>query len=436
MQTCGGRRKIAPPSSRYWGSMISEATAIRTPYGPAGPRLRAAGTARSAALDGVILWLLSAFVFVLATDLRLSGNKSIAMRLGYVCLLLGIAGLIKRRAFVLPRIGFWWLCGFVVWSCCSLAWARFPEAAQHKASLYIAVFAVTAIIPQYAWNIRVRARLMDAYLAGCALGILGTILNFALGRPYTPPGDVEMEGRYSFSADPNYLALALVIGMPLALHRAGMVTARWQRALALLYLPASLTGVFLTGSRGAMLAVLVAIIVYALFTRRRAAVLILSGAGLCVALGALLPGAMSERFAGIPDELRYGTLSDRRELWDRGTLVVAQHPLEGIGAGATAGELDIAAHNTPLELMMEGGVVSVGLFYGALAFGIWGVWTSDRKEARTLLAAWSACLVGSLSLSWEINTVTWFMFALLFSAAPARAAVAISIPSGKQAGQL
>lgn len=406
--------------------MISESTAIRAACDPAVPDLRAAVTERSAVLDRVILCLFSAFAFLLPTDLRFSGYKSIVMRLGYACLLLGIVGVIRRRAFVLPRTGFWWLFGFVAWSCFSLAWARFPEAAQHKAILYIAVFAVTAIVPQYAWNTRMRTRLMDAYLAGCALGIVGTAVNFALGSPYSPPGDVEVEGRYSFGADPNYLALALVIGIPLALHRASLVTVRWQRVLAVLYVPASLIGVFLTGSRGALLALVVAIFAYSLFTGRRAPLLMLAGLTLCLAIAALLPGQISERFATIPDELRFGTLSDRRQLWDRGISVIAQHPLEGIGAGATAGEFDIAAHNTPLELMMEGGSVSVGLFYGALLIGIWGVWTSDRKEARTLIAAWSAWMVGSLSLSWEINTITWFMFALLFSAASGRSAVAIS----------
>jgi O-antigen ligase len=103
--------------------------------------------------------------------------------------------------------------------------------------------------------------------------------------------------------------------------------------------------------------------------------------------------------------------------------------LEGIGAGATSGTFGIAAHNTPLEFMMEGGAVSVGLFYGALALGLWGVWKSDRKEARPLISAWSAWFAGTFSLSWEINTITWFMFALLFSAASPRSALAVSAPA-------
>lgn len=401
--------------------MISaSASAIHTLHASASPHLQGVRSMQIGGLNQVMTWLLSMFVFVLPVDLRLADDKSIAMRIGYVCLLLGLAGLIKRRTIVLPGAGFWWLLGFIAWCSFSLVWARFPDAAQHKVLLYIAVFAVTAIIPQYAWDDRVRARLMDAYLVGCVLGILGTAMNFALGNPYTSENELVAEGRYSYGTDPNYLALALVIGIPLALYRAGSVSAQWQKTIELLYVPAAVTAVFLTGSRGAVIALIVVVLVYALFSGVRAPALLLAGAGLCVVIGALLPAQISERFAGIPDELRHGTLADRRELWDRGKAVVAEHPLEGIGVGATSGTMDIAAHNTPLELTMEGGVVSLGLFYGALLVGLYGAWQSNRKESRALIALWAAWIAGSLSLSWEINSITWFLFALLFSAASAR----------------
>jgi O-antigen ligase len=400
--------------------IFASTTTIPTLYTSADLRFQGIGTLRNGRLNQVMTWLLSAFAFVLPVDLRLAGDKSVAMRLGYVCLLLGLAGLIKRRDIMLPTAGFWWLLAFVSWCSFSLVWARFPDIAQHKILLYIAVFAVTAIIPQYAWDDRVRARLMDAYLAGCVLGIFGTVMNFTLNNSYVSEGEVVAEGRYSYNTDPNYLALALVIGIPLALHRAGSVSARWQKVLELLYVPAAVAAVFLTGSRGALIALVMIVLVYSLFSGLRAPALLLGGVGLCVLIGALLPAQISERFAGIPDELRYGTLSDRRELWDRGKAVIAEYPFEGIGVGATSGTMDIAAHNTPLELTMEGGVVSLSLFYGAILVGLYGAWRSNRKESRALIALWAAWVAGSLSLSWEIDTNTWFLFAMLFSAASAR----------------
>lgn len=371
-------------------------------------------------IEALVLLLLSLFVFILATDLRIADDKSIAMRLGYLCLAVGIMGVVKRHSAVVPTPGLWCLLGFLLWSSCTLAWAQYPDDAQQKIVSYWLLFAVTVMIPQYAWNPRVRARLMDAYLMGCYLGIIGIAVHVALGIDYSSAP--EMVGRYSFGTDPNYLALALVIGIPFALYRATQARAWSYRAMLLLYVPAALVGVFLTGSRGALLAIAAAVIVHALFMPRNARLLLGAGVLLCLLTLWFFPQLLPDRFTTIPDEVRYGTLSGRTDLWDTGIAVVKEHPLEGMGAGAATGTLQIAAHNTPLELMMEGGVVGVALFYGAILLGIRGAWKSDRRESSAMMAAWAAWAVGGLALSWEGDTITWFLFALLFAAGTPQAA--------------
>jgi O-antigen ligase len=361
----------------------------------------------------VTVWLLSALVFILPTDLRLWNGKSIAMRLGYACILLGIAGVFKRRSAVLPGPGFWILFCFVLWSSCTLAWARYPEFAGKKILFYWALFAICAILPQYAWDPGVRSRLLNAYVAGCWLGVFGTVANFVLGRSST-----QNEVRYSFGTDPNYLALGLVIGIPLAVYGASTLPEGWRRKALIYYPPCGVIGVLVTGSRGALVALLSLALIYAVFATRRVRVMLLSGAALCAALALVLPSQISERFASIPEELQHGTLSDRRQLWEAGAAIVREHPLQGIGAGATQGEFSIAAHNTALELMMEGGAVSVALLYGALLIGLARMWRHDRRQGRFLLAASIAWFIGSLSLSWESQTVTWFLIGIVNSTLP------------------
>lgn len=366
-------------------------------------------------METLVVWLLCAFVFVLPTDLRLPDGKSLAMRLGYACLLLGIAGVVKRRSAVLPGRGFWVLFGFVVWSSCTLAWAQFPDDAVHKVITYWALFAIAAIIPQYAWDPGVRARLLNAYVTGCALGVAGTAVNFILTRPYAAPGELEMEGRYSFSTDPNYLGLGLVIGIPLAILGANRATARWQKLMLWSYVPAGVFGVLMTGSRGAAIALLALPLVYAFSVSTRVRMRLLAGVALCVMLAWIIPPQISERYMSIPEELRYGSLSDRRELWDLGAAAAREHPIQGIGAGAAEGMLSIAAHNTPLELMLEGGVVSLAFFYGAFLIGLRRMWQQDREECWPMLVVCVAWFIGSLSLSWEVNTVSWFLVAIVNS---------------------
>jgi O-antigen ligase len=381
-------------------------------------------------LETLVIWLLFAFAFVLPSDLRLPDGKSIALRLGCVCLLVGIAGVLKRRSWVLPERGFWVLVAFLLWSSCTLAWARFPDLAQHKVLIYWVLFAISAVIPQYAWDPRVRARLLKAYVAGCWLGVVGTIANFVLARPYAPGDELEMEGRYTFSTDPNYLGLALVLGIPLAVYGASTATARWQKVALRLYVPAGVIGVLLTGSRGAAIALLAVILVYGVFASPRVRLLLLSGAALCVSLAWLVPLQFSERFINIPEQLRYGSLSDRRELWDEGAAVAREHPFMGIGADAATGTLAIAAHNTPLELIMEGGAVSLALFYGVFLIGVGKTWKRDRREGWTLLAVCVAWFVGGLSLSWETNTVTWFLAVIVNSTLPAQRVLPVTDAAG------
>ena len=371
-------------------------------------------------LDSIVLGLLSLFAFIVPSDFRFSDERSIAMRVGYACLLLGILGLLKRRTAVIPGLGFWVLAGFVAWSSCTLAWAEYSGTAQHKILLYWAMFMVTAIIPQYAWRRGGRAMLMDAYVLGCWMGVIGTAVNFWTGTQYSGSGPGEMEDRYSFGTDPNYLALALVIGMPLALYRLAHAENVWRRIPHLLYTPAAIVGVILTGSRGALIALITVLLAYAVQTSWKTRALILASTVACLLGIWLSPPQVSERFSTIPDELRHGTLSDRRDLWDRGQKVAREHPIEGIGAGATTGKLDIAAHNTPLELMMEGGAVSLSLFYGAMLLGIIRLWKTDRAEGMAMSVVCAAWLVGTFSLSWEVNTVTWFIFTMIFSAGSPR----------------
>jgi O-antigen ligase len=365
-------------------------------------------------ISRVVLSLLAAFVFILPTDLRMGDEKSIAMRLGYACLVLGIFGVIKRRSLVRLSLGSWCLMGFVLWSCCTLAWAQYPQIAQHKVLEYVRMFALVAIIPQYAWDPRARARLVEAYLAGCCFGVVGTAFNFFTGNEY--PAGPDVNGRFSFGTDPNYLALALVIGIPLALYRSIQTNRLWQKILFWLYIPVGLVGIVLTGSRGALVALVIAALLWGILGDLRRRVMVLAGGTLCVVVAGVAPFGLSERFTTIPDELKHGDLSDRRELWDQGLVVAADHPIEGVGVGATTGKFGIAVHNTPLELMMESGVVGVALFFGSILLGVFNTRRNDRAEGNAMICATVALLVGSLSLSWEVHTVTWFMAALLASA--------------------
>lgn len=279
------------------------------------------------------------------------------------------------------------------------------------------------VMTQYAWDRRVRIRLFDAYVAGCWYGVLGTFFNYATGRVFYIEGVEEQWDRYSFGVDVNYLALALVMGMIIAWYRFSSDSAWWKYIFYLLYLPAAFVAIGLTGSRGGLLALLAAVVIFAICADRRTRVAMLAGAAVLMALTPVLPSSVTWRLSTTTDELNHGTLSGRRAVWEHGTVLVEEHPLIGLGVGGVVGafaSLDFnAAHNTPLEILVEEGLIGFAFFYGGLVHSIYRVWRSAGKERTALVALSAAWFVGTCSISWDVNLVTWFMFSMLWAAGSA-----------------
>jgi O-antigen ligase len=382
----------------------------------------------ASALETLVGWLLAIFVFALpTTDMRIHG-VSITLPVGTLILVLGVLSVIKRQTIVMPTFGSWCLLAFVIWSTGSLVWAEYPASTTYKLLKYWEYLPMAWLITQYAWDRRIRMRLFDAYVAGCWFGVLGTFFNYLTGREFYIAGAdaVELEKRYSFGTDVNYLALALVIGVIIAWYRIYSDSRRWKQILFLLYIPAAFVGIALTGSRGALLALLGAIVAFAICTDSRKRIAIIIGAAALLMLTLVLPSSFTWRLSTTSDEISHGTLDGRRDLWAQGIVLFGQRPLEGLGVGATEGALAYPAHNTPLEIMIEGGVVSLALFYGGLAYGMYRVWRVAGQEGTALVVICAAWLVGTFAITWDTNLNTWFIFAMLLSASSARRAGRIS----------
>ncbi len=371
-------------------------------------------------LERVVTVLLSAFVFALPTDFHPVSGLSLTLPIGSLCIALALLSIAKRNTTVRLGPGIWLLAGFVIWSTISLAWCEYPGNAMPKLIKYWEFLPMTWVITQYAWDRRTRVRLFDAYLAGCCFGIVGIIHNFMAGTIFFIPGAEEAGVRYSFSTDPNYLALALVIGMPIALYRAASLRKRWAKIIIVSYLPAAILGVGLTGSRGAFLALLAAVLVFAAFLTFWKRVILLGVVAAFAVLAFALPSSITWRLSTTVSEISHGTLDGRTKLWDQAPRLIEEHPLGGMGAGAAEGVFDYAAHNTPLELQLEGGVIGLALFYGAFAYSLYFTLKIRSRERNLLVIISVIWLVGTLSISWDTNLVTWFILAILFSVSSIR----------------
>jgi O-antigen ligase len=384
-------------------------------------RLSCQGNNQAMTFENLTCGLLWLFIFATPFELRLAvGGVSLPGLLGYASLAAGLLGVIWTSKLVKPSLGYLLLLAFCLWSTISIAWSDYPDRTFSKVLIYWGLLGFVALVTQYASARHIRQRMLGAYVIGCWCGVLSVLYSFISGTQY------KESGRYSSAfGDPNFLALALVIGIPIACYLVSQESHAAKKVLFIAYVPAAIASIVVTGSRGAALSLLASSLVLGILAVRKIRLhWVLAAVAACLVVVYALPPDAMGRLGTIPDELQNGSLSGRRTYWDAGMPLLEAHPMRGLGAGAGDGFLSSTLgiekvfHSTPLEVAIDGGAVGVLLFYGALVCGLVSVWKSDYMQRAFSIAVCAAWLVGSFSLSWELHKVTWFLLGLIVSATP------------------
>ncbi|MGA3160848.1 MAG: O-antigen ligase family protein [Terracidiphilus sp.] len=158
--------------------------------------------------------------------------------------------------------------------------------------------------------------------------------------------------------DPNDFGQLIVCLIPLLFVFWRAKKRLWNIGIVILPVSALLFGVFLTHSRGALLA-LMAIMVVA--GRRRIGTL----PALLIAVG-VFAAAMALNFTGGRD-ISVDAGTDRTALWSSGLQMLKSHPFFGVGMGSfidNCGDCGHTAHNSLVVCAAELGLV--GLFFWAM----------------------------------------------------------------------
>ena len=212
-------------------------------------------------------------------------------------------------------------------------------------------------------------------------------------------------------ADPNRLAMGLVLFLPVALAMAGEARKRWLQLALLLAAVSSIAAIILTHSRSGAVALVVGLGLVLLRSRRKGRGLLL-GAVAAVGVVALAPQTFWTRTESIADYEEDASLAGREHAWRMLVVIMQERPLGGVGAGAfieawdrfaplRAGGRHLIAHNIFMEILGEQGMVALALFG---VFCLWltvRLWQAGRDgpgsvEARALLAGLSGYLVCEL----------------------------------------
>ena len=235
-----------------------------------------------------------------------------------------------------------------------------------------------------------------------------------LGLPWIPRAR-------SFLSWPNeygYFCSAITI-MLLALAARG-----YRRKLCLLFSAAGIIGLILSGSRGAMLGLAVALIILVFESKvfMRTLCFVLPIALLLSLFFSLYPTQLLDR-----SEDPVTTAEGRMMAWTGALIAFTQHPLIGIGSRNLqtvmfdfVDEANVAAHNAYLQILAENGVVGFVLFFGPFVFLLRYAWKSktDRVVLAALLALLVFCIHGlfdNLMIVGEPSCVLLFFCALGFA---------------------
>lgn len=227
------------------------------------------------------------------------------------------------------------------------------------------------------------------------------------------------EGNYS---DPNDLALAFVISIPLCLAllfltRSWIWKAAWLSAILVM-----IYGIFLTGSRGGFLALTVTAVVclWEFAIRGRWTYLLVFAAVLGMIMVQSSGEMLTSRLKGTFDikdntATSYDSSQQRQALFWRSVEVSKEHPLFGVGAGnfkALSGNWHVT-HNAYTQMSSEGGIPALILFVFILWSGFKNVaatkrLANKRGETNLLAKALHASLVGYVIGACFLSVATGF----------------------------
>ena len=333
---------------------------------------------------------------------------------------------------------------FLSWSAVSQLWAEDSGQALTSFSR-LALNAVLFLIIFTAVRTPKQAiGFVGAFVAGATLNALYGLL-FA-------PSDPATASRLSSSiTNPNELASILVAALALSFGLAAALKDQPLARVAALGAGALCTaGIFLTGSRGGLVSLAVALAAFLVVGARW------RGRLLIVVLAVALAGVGYFNYVASPETRAHvstvGSGTGRLDLWTVAWRMVEEEPLHGVGAGnfqvssvhyllqpgALARSDYIVgapkvAHNTYLELWAELGLVGLTLFVFLAGFCLYSTLKAANSFARqgdarmeVIARALFVALAGLLAADFFGSRLTNKEVWLLFGLAPALLAIARS----------
>ncbi len=362
----------------------------------------------------ITFWLSLVFIFVLPWEDSITalGLGSLARVMGLLLAAFWVVTVFLEGRFRKPHLFHFLVLLFVIWNVISVFWTVDVTGSIERIQTYGQIFLFVLVF----WEIFQKPdELMtglQAYVLGAYVLVIGTFYDYFNGIVA-----VEFEGRYSApGVNAVDMALMLILAMPIAMH---LVLAAGQRKQSFLfkfinlaYIPLAIFALALTGSRTSLLAIIPFGFYLALSPQIRLQRKVLVGAGLLIALFALLPlipETLIGRLSTIGSSIAGADIGGRVDIWREAIAILGRHPVFGIGGGALDSTIGTAAHNTYVSVATETGIIGFVIFLAVLGVTLAQTLRLPAGKASLWAAIFMTWAIGVLSLSWEFRKVTWLV---------------------------
>ena len=300
---------------------------------------------------------------------------------------------------------------FVIWAGLGTFYVADEGRGLNKFFTYFQLLLVLWMIWELGSTRKRQLGLLFAYVCGATVAASNTIMVYrslfgTTNRRFAAEG-----------FDPNDLGMTLALALPMAWYLGMTYRQPLMRWLCRLYIPLGLVAIGLTGSRGALIASIVALTLVPLSVTQlsrakfTAAVLLLVASGVIAV--AYIPATSWQRFGTTKSEVEGGTLNDRLFIWKAAVRAFSHQPMMGYGTSGFNWTVHSQPHNAYLAVLIENGFVGFVL-YMSMFFAVFvKLLRLPPLERRFTLVLLATLGVAMLPLGWEDRKPVWFILGTL-----------------------
>jgi O-antigen ligase len=337
---------------------------------------------------------------------------------GGVAAALGVVAVLAEGRRARLRDSHFLAIAFGLWMCLSIFWTIDVSLTVAAILAVVLQVALVLLAAEFTPGRDGSLNLATAFVAGTAVPIVQIVFLGITGA------QVFVDDRLHLgNTNPNDLAFLFAIGIPLSWW-VGYTRRRWWLVAASVYVPLALYCIVLTASRAGFIVALIgaSIVPWSLLAGRprRAAAAGVIALLLTPAVGIVLPVEQITRLATTADSLEQDGLNGRVVLWGTAWQIIGEHPLVGVGGGASRtaiGEETASfegAHNTLLSVTSDVGAVGLLLFLGLwLSVLVPAVRARHRFDRRVAIILGLVLVIGLQSRHWEYEKGTWLALSIL-----------------------